>query len=124
MTTLNTLKAAIEAKKSEIKAKQAEMDSFEIEVSDSDYDESLDSEGAVNVCGMEFYPSDILKNCDPIAYRCGKNDYADSLDKEDQEEYKDLESELEDLENELEDLEAELEEAEKEAENNEENNEK
>lgn len=117
--TIATIKAAIEAKKSEIKAKQAEMDSFEIEVSDSDYDDYLDEvNGEVEVCGMSYSASNVLKNVDPIAYRCGKSDYADSLDKEDQEEYKELESELEDLESELEDLEAELEEAEEEAEEN------
>lgn len=110
--TIIELKAAIESKKLEIKEKQAEIDAFEIEVSDSDYDESLDSDGPVNVLGMEFYPSDILKNCDPIAYRCGKNDYIDSLDKEDNDDYQDLISEKDDLESELEDLEAELEEAE------------
>ena len=27
--------------------------------------------------GMTFYPSDILKSCDPIAYRCGFNDFFD-----------------------------------------------
>lgn len=107
--TIATIKAAIETKKLEIKAKQAEIDSFEIEVSDEEYDFWLDSEGKVSVCGLEFDPSDILKNCDPTAYRCGKSDYADSLDKEDQEEYKELGSELEDLESELEDLESELE---------------
>ncbi len=110
--TIATIKAAIEAKKLEIKAKQSEMDSFEIEVSDSDYDEHLDSEGEIDVGGLTFYPSDIIKNCDPIAYRCGKNDYIDSLDKEDNDDYQDLISEKDDLESELEDLEAELEEAE------------
>ena len=42
--------------------------------SEQQYDEILDEEGAVNVAGMKFYPSDILKNCDPIAYRCGLSD--------------------------------------------------
>lgn len=34
-------------------------------------DEYLD-EGheAITICGCEFSPSDILYNCDPIAYRC------------------------------------------------------
>lgn len=41
------------------------------------YDEALDSEGPIQVAGMSFYPSDILKNCDETAYRCGVNDWAD-----------------------------------------------
>lgn len=112
MTTIE-LKAAIEAKKLEIKEKQAEIDSFEIEVSDSDYDDYLDEvNGEVEVCGMSYSASSVLKNVDPIAYRCGKNDYIDSLDKEDNDDYQDLISEKDNLESELEDLEAELEEAE------------
>lgn len=42
------------------------------------YDESLDSEGTVTVAGMEFYPSRILEELDPVAYRCGYNDWVDS----------------------------------------------
>lgn len=42
------------------------------------YDESLDSEGAISVAGCEFYPSRILEELDPVAYRCGYNDWVDS----------------------------------------------
>lgn len=42
------------------------------------YDEALDSEGPVTVCGIGFYPSRILKELDPVAYRCGYNDWVDS----------------------------------------------
>jgi len=31
---------------------------------------------------MEFYPSQILKNCDPIAYRIGLSEYEDSLEED------------------------------------------
>lgn len=49
------------------------------EIDDYDaYDEALDSEGAVFVAGIEFYPSRILELMDPIAYRCGYNDWKDS----------------------------------------------
>lgn len=44
------------------------------------YNDMLDCEGTVTVCGMEFNPSDILLNCDPVAYRCGLIDYADSIE--------------------------------------------
>ena len=43
------------------------------------YDEMLDSEGEVKVCGMSFCASRILKELDSIAYDCGMADYADSL---------------------------------------------
>lgn len=43
------------------------------------YDESLDDEGEVSVAGMFFQPSDILKNCDETAYRCGFNDWTDGM---------------------------------------------
>ena len=46
------------------------------------FQEALDSEGAVKVAGQEFLPSVILQECDPIAYRTGLNDYADSLERD------------------------------------------
>ena len=57
---------------------------------------------------MEFYPSDILKSCDPVAYRCGKNDYESNFDLDDCEEYNDLQDELEALKHDLEELEDQL----------------
>lgn len=44
------------------------------------YDEFLDADGTVDVCGYAFYPSRVLLEVDPIAYRCGFNDWADSED--------------------------------------------
>jgi hypothetical protein len=45
-----------------------------------DYDAYLnDCYGIVTIGYSEFYPSEVLKNCDPIAYRCGFADYVDSL---------------------------------------------
>ena len=32
----------------------------------------------VNILGMEYCPSTVLKECDPIAYRCAFNDWCDS----------------------------------------------
>lgn len=59
-----------------------ELDQFE-EISESEaeerYDDMLDSEGTVSVGGLEFYPSNILEKCDPIAYRCGFSDFTDYL---------------------------------------------
>ena len=110
MATL--IKALIAAKQAEIAEVQSQIDNFEYVSSEAEYDEMLDSEGEVNVNGLSFYPSDIIKNCDPIAYRCGKNDYDASFDIEDCEEYQKLLTELSNLEDELSDLEEELENAE------------
>lgn len=33
---------------------------------------------AVKVCGITFYPSDILYDCDPIAYRVAVGDFQSS----------------------------------------------
>jgi hypothetical protein len=43
------------------------------------YDSMLDSEGLVTVAGMVFYPSDVLKEMDRIAYDTGFNDYMDAI---------------------------------------------
>lgn len=111
--TIATIKANIEAKKAEIKEKQAAIDSFEYSATDSEYDDFLDEiDGEIEVGGLTFMASDIIKNCDPTAYRVGKSDYESDKDLDDVEEYTDLKSELEELESELEDLENELEEAE------------
>ena len=107
---IEMLESKIDAIKAEIENKQHEIDSFEYEISESDFDEFLDEiEQPVTVCGMTFYPSDILKNCDPIAYRCAKSDYESNYDLDDVEEYADLKDELEALESDLEDLESDLE---------------
>jgi hypothetical protein len=43
------------------------------------YNQMLDESGPVIIAGLEFYPSDILKEMDPIAYRTSFNDYMDSI---------------------------------------------
>ena len=35
--------------------------------------------GEVDIAGMTFYSSSALEELDPIAFRCGVNDYIDSL---------------------------------------------
>tara|TARA_R100001510_G_C7649768_1_gene207238 strand:- start:1631 stop:1825 length:195 start_codon:yes stop_codon:yes gene_type:complete len=42
------------------------------------YDEWLDSMGEVEVCGLTYCASRVLKEIDPIAYRCGFNDFLDA----------------------------------------------
>ncbi len=112
--TKTELENAIAIKNAEIEAKQREIDGFEIDPDEheEEYKESLDSEGDVNVCGLTFSPSRIIKELDPTAYRCGLLDYIDSLDVSDDPAYRELEEELKSLEYELADLEGELEELE------------
>lgn len=86
------------------------IENFEIDPDDheDDFDEVLDEGGAVVVGGCEFLPSRILRELDPIAYRCGLNDYVDSIDLSDDANYCDLCDELADLEAELEEVEEAL----------------
>jgi len=45
------------------------------------YDEMLDElYSPINIAGIEFDPSRVLKELDPIAYQCGFNDWLDSCD--------------------------------------------
>ena len=95
----------------QIKDKQHDIDSFEYSCTESEFDEFLDEiESSVTVAGMEFLPSDILKSCDPVAYRCAKNDFESNYDLDNCEEYNDLKDELESLEDQLSDLENDLDE--------------
>jgi hypothetical protein len=48
-------------------------------ITEEQYDEMLDEQGPVNVCGMQFDPSRILKELDPIAYNCGLSDMQDTI---------------------------------------------
>jgi hypothetical protein len=60
-----------------------EFDQFEVltehEASEM-YDDMLDDcNEEVQVCGMSYNPSRVLKEVDPIAYNCGFSDFCDSL---------------------------------------------
>ena len=93
----------------EIEELKHQIDNFEIdpyEFEDS-YCEMLDEEGNIEVAGFSFSPSSILKEMDPIGYRCGLIDYADIINIEETEEYKDLEQQLEEAQEELDSLEDE-----------------
>lgn len=116
MNTLNIEQQieAIEAEMNSINAQienlQSQLDNFEYEVSEDDFNDFLDGCcESVTIAGLEFYPSDILKSCDPIAYRCMKSDYESSYDIEDCAEWQALDRELLDLRYKLEDLESDLE---------------
>jgi len=79
-----------------------ELRTFEIDQDkwEESYREAIDEEGPVIICGMKYTASRILEELDPTAYRCGLNDYVDSIEVSEDEDYKELESELEELESE------------------------
>lgn len=97
MKTLEELQDLIEEKQEEINSFELDPDNYE-----DSYDDML------NDCYPEVFnilPARILSECDPIAYNCGLSDYIDSLELDDDDDYKTLLEELEELEEELYDLE-------------------
>ena len=117
--SVELLRATIEMKEHEIRKMQAliankEKQQSQIELDPDDYedqfDESLDeSIPEIEIGCLTYSPSYVLKNVDPTAYRCSLNDYADSVfDKEETDDYKELQEEIDQLESDIEDLENEL----------------
>ncbi|MEG2914928.1 MAG: hypothetical protein RR839_00615, partial [Oscillospiraceae bacterium] len=50
------------------------------EQDDEAYAEMIDDTNEmVIVCGMEYYPSTVLKEVNPIAYNCGFSDFQSSI---------------------------------------------
>lgn len=43
------------------------------------FNDALDSQGDIKIGGLTYTPSQVLEAVDPIAYRVGLSDYADSL---------------------------------------------
>ena len=117
--SIELLRAEVEMKEQEIRKMQAQIADKEkqqsnIELDPDDYedqfDESLDeSIPEIEIGCLTYSPSHVLKNVDPIAYRCGLNDFLDSLDVEDSDEYKALQEEIDQLQSDIEDLESEIE---------------
>ena len=117
--SIELLRATIEMKEHEIRKMQSQIADKEkqkeqIELDPDDYedqfDESLDdSIPEIEIGCLTYSPSHVLKNVDPIAYRCGLNDFIDSLDVEDSDEYKALQEEIDQLKSDIEDLESEIE---------------
>ena len=122
----NTLKSQVDSIEFKLYSLRLQVYNLEsqqskIELDPDDYedqfDESLDdSIPEIEIGCLTYSPSHVLKNVDPVAYRCGLNDFVNSLDVEDSDEYKvlqeeidQLQSDIEDLENDIEDLESEIE---------------
>lgn len=116
--SIELLRATIEMKEHEIRKMQSQIADKEkqqsnIELDPDDFadqfDEMLDESGEVSVGYTSFYPSRILKELDPIGYRCGLTDFVDSLDVEDSDEYQSLQSEIDDIQDEIDQLESDIE---------------
>ena len=109
------MKTQIEAKIAELtaqaKALQNQIDGFELNPDDytEQYDDMLDD---VHGEFMGMNASHILKNMDPVAYRCALLDYLDSLDQDeekmDNDECLELFNQLEEIESKIEELEDKL----------------
>ena len=117
--TSELLKVDIEMKEQEIRKinalisdKEKQQDQIELDPEDyqDQFDELLDdSSPEIEIGSLTYSPSHVLKNVDPVAYRCSLNDFVDSLDVEDSDEYKALQEEIDQLESDKEDLESEIE---------------
>ena len=116
MRTIEQVKTEIENLELNISELKSDIDNFEYLSTDSEFDDYLDGEGEQHTSVGSFYPSDILKNCDPIAYRCMKSDYESNCNLADCAEYTDMVEKLESLKDELESLKDELDALENEAE--------
>lgn len=109
LTNIEQLQRDIEDKQGEIATAQSNIETFKFSCTEEQFDDFLNDIGqVVNICGMEFYPSDILKNCDQIAYRCVKSDYDANFDLNDVKEYQYFVASLDELESQLYDLQTEL----------------
>ena len=119
MKTIELLRAEVEMKEHEIRKmrsmisdKEKQQSKIELDPDDfaDQFDASLDeSIPEIKIGCLTYPPSHVLKNVDPTAYRCSLNDFVDSLDVEDSEEYKALQSEIDQLQSDIEDLESEIE---------------
>ena len=124
MTKIEDLKKQIFVLTEKIKDKQDEIDNFEKELDEETYNDLLDScYEEIDICGLKYFPSFAFYRVDPIAYRCGMNDFADSMELNEFPAYNDLVEELETLQSDLEDLENELNDLEEEEEEGEEEDE-
>ena len=108
MRTIEQVQTEIENLELNISELKADIDNFEYSMTDGEFDGFLDEEGEQHTSVGSFYASDILKNCDPVAYRCAKSDYESSFDLDYCTEYTDMVEELESLESELGSLQDEL----------------
>ncbi len=125
-SNVNTLQSQIDSIESKLSALRLHVSDLEsqqgkIELDPDNYedqfDESLDeSIPEIEIGCLTYSPSHVLKNVDPTAYRCSLNDFVDSLDVEDSDEYKYLQEEIDDIQDEIDRLQYDIEDLESEIE--------
>ena len=117
--SIELLRAEVEMKEHEIRKMQAmiadkEKQQEQIELDPDDFadqfDDMLDeSIPEIEIGSLTYSPSHVLKNVDPVAYRCSLNDYADSIfDASETDECKALQEEIDQLQSDIEDLENQI----------------
>ena len=95
------------------------MQTYEIDADEhvQDYEDMLhDLHGLVEIGSLTYDPAHVLREVDPTAYRCGLNDYVDSLDKEEEPDYMEVKEELEEIEADIETVTEQIEDIEQELE--------
>ena len=113
LTNIEQLNRAIEDKQGEIATTQSNIETFEYTCTEEQFNDFLDDAyNEVEIMGMTYNVSYVLKELDPTAYRCAKLDYESNFDLSDCEEYQDLQTELDELESQLDGLQTELDELE------------
>ena len=117
----NSKLATLQAKRDElirtIKDKQKEIDCFDVSLyysEDMFIDEMHEAFGYIDIMGIQYSAVHTLRKIDYIAFREMFNNYLDTLDKNDFDEYQALDEELEELENELLEIEEQTEQLENE----------
>ena len=101
---IKDLKDQIKELKELIKETEEEIEDYETGTEDkiSEYVEYIDGiHDLIVICDCTFNPSEVLRECDPTAFRCGYNDWIDNL-------ITDLNDELEEQKSNLESAEADL----------------
>jgi len=90
----------------EIEELKKQIKDFEIDPDDYEdsYCEMIDDMGEVTIGNLSYQSSRVLREVDPIAYRCGLLDYVDGIELEDDPKYKELTEELDNLQLDLDEI--------------------
>lgn len=81
-----------------LEVKKEELDNYEIDPDEVE-DNYKDCLNEMHEMPNGWDYADVLERMDPVMYRCGLNDYADSFDKEEFQDYKELQEEFEEFDN-------------------------
>lgn len=106
---LNELRYQLGVHEDLVQETRVALRNFEYKPSDEEYNDWLDTlYGTVFVAGTEYDTSDLLASTDPVAYRETREEFIDSVDVTDLDEYKELEQELAEFEYTVERIKAQI----------------